>query len=202
MTYNPPPTQADDAGAEADDDLAPLMVSTSQLLRRPGSQRTVAVALRFAESSTSVGATAAVGLDGSVVIESRAGGLNVDGTVDLTWKGICRRCLDEVIGHEELPIHELYERQPVEGETYQLPDEDLDIAPMLREATLLALPLVPLCSDDCAGPAPTDFPMGVEGQHTPGQEEGEDDEEPTPSGDPRWAALDALVFEDPDPDTD
>ena len=55
---------------------------------------------------------------------------------------------------------------------------------MVRDAVLLALPLAPLCGDDCRGPAPEAFPTGVG-----------DDDRPGPLADPRWAALAELDFE-------
>jgi len=60
---------------------------------------------------------------------------------------------------------------------------------------LLALPLAPLCTEDCRGPAPELFPTRVEGEG----EEPEEEEGPGPISDPRWAALAELDFEPGDP---
>ena len=49
---------------------------------------------------------------------------------------------------------------PTEGETYPLDGEQVDLEPLVRDAVLLALPLAPLCADDCPGPAPEAFPTG------------------------------------------
>ena len=51
---------------------------------------------------------------------------------------------------------------------------------MIRELTLLGLPINPLCGPDCVGPLPDEFPVTVEA------------EDVLPVTDPRWAALDAL----------
>jgi uncharacterized protein len=52
---------------------------------------------------------------------------------------------------------------------------------VVREALALALPLAPVCREDCPGPDPEANPVVT------------DDE--APAGDPRWSALDALRFE-------
>jgi len=52
----------------------------------------------------------------------------------------------------------------------------------------LALPLSPLCAADCVGPAPEWLPSA---DSPSGTEDG-------PVGDPRWAALDVLRFDEPD----
>ena len=50
---------------------------------------------------------------------------------------------------------------PVEGETYPLGRDPLDLEPVLREALALALPLAPLCDEACAGPDPEAHPVGT-----------------------------------------
>ena len=92
------------------------------------------------------------------------------------WTGDCRRCLGPVEGYAEAEIREIFEARPTEGETYRLDGEQIDLEPMVRDAVLLALPLAPLCSSDCQGPAPEVFPTGPP-----------DDEAVVV--DPRWAAL-------------
>lgn len=161
-----------------------LLVDTVALLRWPGSRCDVIVDEGPAELSTSV--ARATHVTGTLVAESMADSLSVTGTVAAEWEGTCRRCLDDATGSVDVEIREIYERQPVEGETYPLPDDHVDLRPMLEEQVVLTLPLAPLCAEDCAGPAPETFPATVE-----------PDEEPEPQGDPRWAALDALEFDEP-----
>ena len=161
-----------------------LVVDTVALLRWPGTQCEVIVDERPTELATSVARAAHI--TGTLVVESMADSLSVTGTVAAHWEGTCRRCLEDTTGSVDVEIQEIFERQPVEGETYPLPDNQVDLGPMLEEQVVLTLPLAPLCADDCAGPAPETFPTAVES-----------DEEPEPTGDPRWAALDALEFDDP-----
>ena len=51
-------------------------------------------------------------------------------------------------------MREVFEWEPTEGETWPINDQRIDLALAAREAAVLALPLAPLCSEDCAGPGP------------------------------------------------
>jgi uncharacterized metal-binding protein YceD (DUF177 family) len=62
---------------------------------------------------------------------------------------------------------------------------------------MLTLPLAPLCSDDCKGPAPDVFPAVIEGDEVPAEPAAPSGEAPA---DPRWAALDGLRFDSPGDD--
>ena len=85
------------------------------------------------------------------------------------------------------------QRRPilVDGKICWLDDDRIDLTPVIRELALLALPLVPLCREDCEGPDATRFPTG------PAEDDEVDsDEAAGPPRDERWAALDALTFDD------
>lgn len=173
-------------------------LSVVEDLRHPGVRRAVHRTLDLAGAGTSV---AQVGADGAVdadlVVEAVGDDIVVAGTLRAPWVGACRRCLGEVAGTLEVPVREIFERRPTEGETYQLGDGVVDLGPMVREAVLLALPLAPLCSPDCAGPDPERFPARAPGDAGDGGSAGVDaDQGAEPPRDPRWAALDALRFDD------
>ena len=82
------------------------------------------------------------------------------GRVRGVWAAECRRCLDEVRGPLDTALREVFEWEPAEGETWPIVDQRIDLAPPVREVAMLALPLAPLCSLDCAGPVPDRFPTG------------------------------------------
>ncbi len=82
------------------------------------------------------------------------------GRVSGTWIAECRRCLEEVRGPLQESLEEVFEWDPLEGETWPIRDQRIDLAPAARQAAVLALPLAPLCSQDCAGPVPELFPTG------------------------------------------
>jgi uncharacterized protein len=147
---------------------------------------------------TEVEAGAPIEID--LTLESVPAGIAVDGTILAPWRGTCRRCLDPVDGVLEIAVDEVFTAEHVEGETYPLGHETIDLEPLVREAVLLSLPLGPLCRDDCPGPDPDAFPVEVEVEVDAG---GETVEEDRPK-DPRWAALDVLraEFDDDEADAD
>jgi uncharacterized protein len=169
-----------------------LLVDAGEALRHPGTRRP----LRRDVVLDDLGLSSAQVPEGGVIVldlelEAVGADVVVTGTVRAPWEGDCRRCLDPVTGTLELPVREIFEHRPTEGQTYPIEDEDhLDLEPLVREAVLLSLPLSPLCSETCAGPDPDRFPASVEAT-APGEDE-EPEEPAEPPRDPRWAALDQL----------
>ncbi len=161
-----------------------LRIGVMELRRRPGTQRDVRVATALpglAITSARVPDDAELVVD--VTLESIDGAITVSGTVQVPWTAECRRCLDDVGGVLAVDVSEVFEVQPVDGETYPIDGDEVDLEPVVRDAALLHLPLAPLCRPDCAGPAPETFPAIVE------------DEDAEAPRDPRWAALDELRFD-------
>lgn len=168
-------------------------LSVVEDLRHPGVQRHVQRVLDLSGVGTTTARVAGDGLvDADLVVEAIGDDICVSGTLRVPWMGECRRCLGEVTGELDVPVREVFERRPTEGETYPLGDGVVDLGPMVREAVLLAMPLAPLCSAGCAGPDPERFPARTPGEHDDDSEPGERPR------DPRWAALDELRFDTPD----
>jgi len=113
--------------------------------------------------------------------------LIAQGNINVAWNGPCRRCLEHQDGTTQISTREIFQRRPIEGETYSLDENDVDLEPMIRETVLLNLPVAPLCSVDCSGPDPSRFPTAVVVDPDPNQEA---------PADPRWAALSELSFDD------
>jgi uncharacterized protein len=168
----------------------PLLVNVVELRRLPGSRRHVATTVEL--DGLGLEATS-VAVDGPVEIEIELeaifGGITAKGRIAVPWCGRCRRCLERVTGRVDAEVDELFEPAADDGETYPILDDRIDLAPLVRENALLALPLAPLCRDDCPGPDPDGFPVRMPR---------EDDDAAAP--DPRWAALDALFDRVLDPD--
>lgn len=99
-------------------------------------------------------------VDLDVTVRVAGGAYEAAGRVAGTWTAECRRCLEEVRGPLEASLREVFEWEPTEGETWPINDQRIDLAPAARETAMLALPLAPLCSEDCAGPVPERFPTG------------------------------------------
>ncbi len=164
-----------------------LIEHVNELRRRPGSRRALhrtMIANGLHISTAGVPEGAAVSVDG--VLESIPGGIVLDGAAVVPWTGECRRCLTDIEGVIRTAVREVFEIRPTEGETWPLHGDDLDLAPMLRDTVLLVLPLAPLCSPDCRGPAPESFPAGPTTIASASEPDDDADR------DPRWAALDQL----------
>ncbi|MBU6330067.1 MAG: DUF177 domain-containing protein [Acidobacteria bacterium] len=173
----------------------PLVIGIADLRRRPGSRRHVereVVLGGLGITTASVPEGAEIGVD--LELETMLPGLVATGTITVPWVGECRRCLGAVRAETIVEIREIFDPHPVEGETYPLGEDLVDLEPMVRDAVLLALPLAPLCGPDCLGPAPDMFPTGP-AEHSGEAGEGAGDGGGAPRPDPRWAALAELDFD-------
>src|SRR5207253_1947032 len=114
---------------------ADLAVSVADLLPHPGSRKRVerqALLDGLAVSGSRVpdGGMTSVDLELQAVND----GIVALGTVRAPWVGECRRCLQPAGGEVTAEVHEIYERNPVEGETRQLRDATVDLTEMVRDA--------------------------------------------------------------------
>jgi uncharacterized protein len=100
-----------------------------------------------------VGAHVALDLRFEAVSE----GVLVTGSAVAPLSGECARCLDPLTSSVEVSFQELYRYLPDPGEDENdgeerfLDGDYLDLEPAFRDAVVLALPLSPLCRDDCPG---------------------------------------------------
>lgn len=168
-----------------DHESAGSFIPVGDLRRVPGSRRE----LHRSITAQGVGLPDVVVPEGAVIhfdgrIESISDGVIVAGTITVPWRGACRRCLEDVEGETEVDVEEVWSVHPTEEDHWLLENDEIELDPILRDAALLALPLAPLCRDDCRGPAPEEFPTGIPGDGT------------EPKRDPRWAALDDLDLGD------
>lgn len=160
----------------------PFLVPTAELFARPGSRHDLTLRGPLPGVALSTAWLTADDVIADVVLEAQGHTVTVSGTATGRWEGECRRCLETTGGEVQVVLSEVFEPEPVEGETYELGRDDVDLTPVLRDAFALALPLAPLCRDDCRGPDPDEHPVTTE-----------DDAEP--AADPRWSALDAIHFD-------
>ena len=133
------------------------MLDTRELGRRPGSMR-VLRARPAAPAGRGLGliggpAGAEVVLD--VRLESVMEGVLVSGTATVPLSGECGRCLEDLDDELVVDLQELfaYPESDTGGDedAARMEGDLLDLEPVLRDAVVLALPLVPLCSPDCSG---------------------------------------------------
>lgn len=164
-----------------------LRFNVLSLLRRPGVRHPVVggasvAELQVGDSVVAAGTLAMLDL----VVEATADSITVTGTISAPFRAECRRCLEPMTAVAVADVQEIFERHPVDGETYLLDVDQIDLEPLIRESVLLALPLAPLCREDCPGPAPDLFPTVVASDDGPPHAE---EHEAEPPLDPRWGPL-------------
>jgi uncharacterized protein len=126
--------------------------------RRPGEfrdeKRTARAPDGLGSGLVLVPAGADVDLD--LRFEAVSEGVLVTGSAVAPLTGECARCLDPVTSSTEVTFQELYRYLPDPGEDEAdeerfLDGDLLDLEPAFRDAVVLALPLSPLCREDCPG---------------------------------------------------
>ncbi|MEX0848528.1 MAG: DUF177 domain-containing protein [Ilumatobacteraceae bacterium] len=133
----------------------PLRIQVSELLRRPGSDKPFDLAVTIADLGLDDDRfQAAEPVEIHLVLESLIGGVVVNGGVDATWHGTCRRCAMPAAGSLHCDVHELYQSVVTDPEAFELTGDQLDLEPMVREVLILDAPVSPLCRADCAGLCP------------------------------------------------
>jgi uncharacterized protein len=166
----------------------------AELKRRPHGDSSTPIRASVVASGLSVTTSripegSIVEIDGAV--EPSLTGIDVRLHVRSSWEGECRRCLDMVTEPIELnlivpflPEHEADDH----ADAYPIDGDWIDVGEVVREELMLALPLSPLCKDDCSGVDPDRFPNIGDEEEPPEVES---------SGiDPRWAALSELTFDE------
>jgi len=174
--------------------LDPFVVHISRLRRKSGQHAhevrrgEVALAGPLHEPGVDEGRSVMPpGAEAEIDVElvSFEGGIEAQGTVRAPWVGICRRCAEPVEGELAIPVHERFADAGVAGPSdedfYPIELDAIDLAPLVRDAVVLELPMAPLCKDDCAG-------LCI---HC-GANRNEGDCGCVAPRDPRWANLDVL----------
>ena len=145
------------------DPRKPLVIDTRELGRRPGSMRTLerTVAAPGDLGVDLVGVPPGADVELDLRLESVMEGVLVSGTATVPLSGECGRCLEPVSDELTVDLQELYsydaESRPrgssagEDDETARMEGDLLDLEPALRDAVVLALPLTPLCQEDCSG---------------------------------------------------
>lgn len=177
----------------------PLVLDTRELGRRPGSMRTVR---RPAPAPVGlgvdlIGVPPGAELDLDLRLESVMEGVLVSGTATVPLAGECGRCLEVISDALVVDLQELFayadsatDLTGEDDETARMEGDFLDLEPVLRDAVVLALPLTPLCQEDCGGLCAE---CGERLDDLP-----EDHAHTAP--DPRWAALHGLIAPPADPE--
>lgn len=129
-------------------------------------------------------------------LESVMEGVLVTGTARAPLTGECVRCLEPLERELEVDFQEMYSYPDAdawgreadsdddveEEDTLFLEEDLLDLEPVLRDAVVLALPLQPVCREDCPGLCPEC-----------GARLADDPDHHHDAVDMRWAALQGLA---------
>jgi uncharacterized protein len=177
--------------------VKPTIVDVSRLSRQPGSMlevsREIPAPAELVVALARVPEGSAIDLD--ITLESVVEGIWVSGTADVEVSAECSRCLDPVSWSESVALEQMYRYPPTDArggiiessdeddETPEVVEDTIDLEEPLRDAVVLALPLAPLCSPDCAGICPECGERLEDGPHD------------HPVVDPRWSALGSLLDE-------
>ena len=140
----------------------PFVIDTRTLGRRPGSMRkdsyTVPAPADLGVEMVGVPEGADIELD--LRLEAVMEGVLVSGTARAPLSGECARCLDPLTSTIEVDFQELYvyddtrSGESAQDDERRLEGDLIDLEPVVRDAMVLALPLSPLCRDDCPGLCP------------------------------------------------
>lgn len=135
---------------------SPLVVNALELLRRPGSLKTLTVGVPPVEvdldGEDRLAHGSEIALDLSC--ESTTDAVVVSGVVTVRTRGACRRCLRDVEGELTIGVHETYQETRTDPDAFPIENDQIDLRPMIRESVLLDVPGAPLCRPDCPGLCP------------------------------------------------
>ncbi|MEU6537593.1 YceD family protein [Streptomyces sp. NPDC047000] len=148
----------------------PLVFDTHELGRRPGALQRLT---RTVDAPRDLGLLGVVGVpEGAPVelglrLESVLDGVLVTGTARARAEGECVRCLEPLELDVEAEFQELFaypdaddrgrvitepgDDAEADEDRYFLEDGLFDLEPLLRDAVVLALPMQPVCQEDCPG---------------------------------------------------
>ncbi len=134
--------------------LQSLSVDVSELLRRPGASESVQTDLALGGIEVPLARVGeASPLHMQLLLEALVDGIHLSGTVRGAAEAECRRCLKTLVVPLEVGMDELFVYPGEAGgdDVYRVLDEHVDLEPAVRDAVMLALPLNPLCTDECRG---------------------------------------------------
>ncbi|MCT9009931.1 YceD family protein [Streptomyces sp. NPDC054766] len=148
----------------------PLVFDTHELGRRPGALQRLT---RTIDAPKDLGIQGVIGvpegtpMELALRLESVMDGVLVTGTARASAKGECVRCLEpleqvlaadfqEMFSYPDADDRGRPKAEPVDDaeddeDTLFLEDGLFDLEPVLRDAVVLALPMQPVCQDDCPG---------------------------------------------------
>ncbi|MDQ8701875.1 YceD family protein [Streptomyces sp. LHD-70] len=151
----------------------PLVFDTHELGRRPGALQRLTRTIDAPSGDAIFGIKGVIGVPGGAPVdlelrlESVMEGVLVTGTARARVEGECVRCLEPLERELEADFQEMFtypdaddrgrskQAEPADDaedeDVTPLEDGLFDLEPVLRDAVVLALPMQPVCQDDCPG---------------------------------------------------
>jgi len=165
--------------------MTPLRIDVADLLAHRAARRE----LELAASLEGLAGTAARVADDQPValelaLERISDGIVVRGTLSTRWRADCSVCLADLEQPLALQVNELFEPEPLEGDTYPIEGHEIDLEQLVRDTVILELPLAPVCADTGAPACADDSERPVEPSSP--------DQGSSDLADPRWAPLSRL----------
>lgn len=162
-------------------------LSIAEIAAHPGVGREVSIEAPIEGVQTSlIGLRPGSNVSAALWVDGVVEGIVVSGTVSGEIDAQCVRCVTPVRSRLTVDVAELFvmpgSESSDEQDVYRIEGREIDIEPMVRDALVLALPLNPLCREDCKGLCAHCGRNRNEGDCDCTEEE----------FDPRWAALDEV----------
>lgn len=126
------------------------IVSVADILGRPGEYRDLDVRAALPGVANALARLRNEPVRARLRAESVVEGVLVTGRVEGPAAYECARCLTSHPTEVAVEVCELFSGSGGE-DSYRLVGTEMDLEPMLRDAVTLALPLRPLCREDCKG---------------------------------------------------
>lgn len=131
-----------------------LRVNAAELLREPGLRRHVSVKIAPGDVDAQHPAIAGE-LTAELDLVSTLDDIALSGTIEMPWRGECRRCARPLAEAVVVEVDERYADQPAEhDDAFPIDHGQIDLAPMVREHVLLTIDDPRLCRPDCPGLCP------------------------------------------------
>ncbi|HEY8201786.1 MAG TPA: DUF177 domain-containing protein [Actinomycetota bacterium] len=136
--------------------MSGLLVDVGSMVGRPGTSREIVSAERIPGLVGTLGwveENDPVRLE--LTAESVLEGIEVTGWLSGRLRLRCSRCLADYEEPFRQAVDEIfYLGTPPEEEGYQVTGDTIDLEPMVRDLVVLAIPVVPIHSEDCRGLCP------------------------------------------------
>ena len=132
-----------------------LNLSVADLLGRPGEYRDFTISSALKDVGNPLARLEQSPVRGDLRAESVVEGILVTGRARGSGSYKCARCLIDLSEDIAIELCELFvapgHEESSDEDSYKVSGKEIHLEPMLRDAMALALPLNPVCREDCAG---------------------------------------------------